>query len=109
MFNQRVSVQKRAGFVAQVGPDFKCAFSRAAVRAAARPASEPTRSDAGSRARVNMGFIGDAAAAVGGFICRVLNYFTDLFLTPPVKASLTHLEETELKPLTGGNSPLHAV
>lgn len=46
----------------------------------------------------------NAAAAVGGLVTGVLNYFTDMFLTPPLKATLNHLEETELKTLKGGKS-----
>lgn len=40
--------------------------------------------------------------AVGTFIADILRGFTDLFLTPPLKATLKHLEETELKTLKGG-------
>ena len=48
-----------------------------------------------------MGVVGNALATVGGFITGFLNFFTDIFLTPPLKATLKHLEETELKSLTG--------
>uniref|UniRef100_A0A673ADF3 Redox-regulatory protein FAM213A n=1 Tax=Sphaeramia orbicularis TaxID=375764 RepID=A0A673ADF3_9TELE len=41
------------------------------------------------------------ASAIGGFITGVLNSVTDRFLTPPLKATLKHLEETELKTLSG--------
>lgn len=39
---------------------------------------------------------------VGAFIAGILNYFTDMFLTTPLKASLKHLEEADLKTLNGG-------
>uniref|UniRef100_A0A3P9GYU6 Uncharacterized protein n=1 Tax=Oryzias latipes TaxID=8090 RepID=A0A3P9GYU6_ORYLA len=48
-----------------------------------------------------LGIVGDAVAAVGGLIAGVLNYMTDMFLTAPLKATLKHLEDTELKTLTG--------
>uniref|UniRef100_A0A3P9LM08 Peroxiredoxin-like 2A n=1 Tax=Oryzias latipes TaxID=8090 RepID=A0A3P9LM08_ORYLA len=47
-----------------------------------------------------LGIVGDAVAAVGGLIAGVLNYMTDMFLTAPLKATLKHLEDTELKTLT---------
>ena len=53
-----------------------------------------------------LGPITNAVAAVGGLITAVMNFFTDMFLTPPLKATLTHLEETELKTLKGGESQL---
>lgn len=43
-------------------------------------------------------------ATVGGFITAVMNFLTDMFLTPPLKATLQHLEETELKTMKGGES-----
>ncbi|KAK5602623.1 hypothetical protein CRENBAI_006596 [Crenichthys baileyi] len=48
-----------------------------------------------------MGLVGDAVATVGGLITGVLNFFTDFFLTPPLKATLMFLEEAELKTLKG--------
>uniref|UniRef100_A0A3B3HEJ8 Uncharacterized protein n=2 Tax=Oryzias latipes TaxID=8090 RepID=A0A3B3HEJ8_ORYLA len=48
-----------------------------------------------------LGIVGDAVAAVGGLIAGVLNYMTDMFLSAPLKATLNHLEDTELKTLTG--------
>lgn len=48
--------------------------------------------------------VANAAAAVGGLAAGVMNFFTDMFLTPPLKATLNHLEETELKTLKGGKS-----
>lgn len=49
-----------------------------------------------------MGLIVSAMAAVGSFLTSVMNFITDPFLTPPVKATLSHLEEAELKTLQGG-------
>ena len=37
-------------------------------------------------------------------ITQVLNYFTDVFLTQPLKATIQHLEETDLTTLSGGES-----
>lgn len=37
-----------------------------------------------------------------GLFRAVMNFVTNVFLTPPLKATLKHLEETELKTLTGG-------
>uniref|UniRef100_A0A7N9ARV5 Peroxiredoxin-like 2A n=1 Tax=Mastacembelus armatus TaxID=205130 RepID=A0A7N9ARV5_9TELE len=34
-------------------------------------------------------------------VTAVMNFFTNIFLTPPLKATLRHLEETELKSLKG--------
>lgn len=51
-----------------------------------------------------MGLVANVLAAVGGLITAVMNLITDRFLTPPLKATLRHLEETELKTLTGGAS-----
>lgn len=48
-----------------------------------------------------MGLIVSAMAAVGSFLTSVMNFITDPFLTPPVKATLSHLEEAELKTLQG--------
>ncbi|KAF6730020.1 Redox-regulatory protein FAM213A [Oryzias melastigma] len=48
-----------------------------------------------------LAIVGDAVAAVGGLLAGVLNYMTDIFLTAPMKATLKHLEDTELKTLTG--------
>lgn len=39
--------------------------------------------------------------AVGALVASVLRSFTDIFLTAPLKATLEHLEETELKTLKG--------
>lgn len=46
--------------------------------------------------------IANAVATIGSLITGITNYFTDMFLTPPLKATLKHLEETELKTLQGG-------
>lgn len=51
-----------------------------------------------------MGLVGSTVAAIGGLITAVMNFLTDRFLTPPLKATLRHLEEAELKTLTGGES-----
>lgn len=53
-----------------------------------------------------MGLIGDTVATVGGLVTGVLNFFTDFFLTPPLKATLMFLQEAELKTLKGGRSEL---
>ncbi|KAG8008761.1 hypothetical protein GBF38_010378 [Nibea albiflora] len=49
--------------------------------------------------------VANAVATVGSFIAAVMNYFTDMFLTPPLKATLKHLEEAELKTLKGVSCP----
>lgn len=46
-----------------------------------------------------MAFIANAVTAVVGMVTDVTNYFTDMFLTPPLKATLKYLEESELKTL----------
>lgn len=51
-----------------------------------------------------MGLLAKLLAAVGGFVTAVMNSITDAFLTPPLRATLEHLEETELKTLSGGES-----
>ena len=51
-----------------------------------------------------MGVVVTAVATIGGFITGVMNFFTNIFLTPPLKATLKHLEQTELKTLKGGKS-----
>lgn len=61
------------------------------------------------RSRMALGIVGDAVAAVGGLIAGVLNYMTDMFLSAPLKATLNHLEDTELKTLTGGKKFLPSV
>lgn len=48
----------------------------------------------------------NAVASIGSLITGVMNYVTDMFLTPPLKATLKHLEETELQTLQGGSSQL---
>lgn len=53
-------------------------------------------------------FIANAVATIGGLITGITNYFTDMFLTPPLKATLKHLEETELKTLQGETRTLKA-
>lgn len=51
-----------------------------------------------------MGLLTKLLAAVGGFVTAVMNSITDAFLTPPLRATLEHLEETDLKTLSGGES-----
>lgn len=51
-----------------------------------------------------MELVANILATVGGLITAVMNFITDRFLTPPLKATLKHLEETELKTLTAGAS-----
>uniref|UniRef100_A0AAV2LC87 Peroxiredoxin-like 2A n=1 Tax=Knipowitschia caucasica TaxID=637954 RepID=A0AAV2LC87_KNICA len=43
-------------------------------------------------------------ATVAGFVTTVMNFLTDPFLTSPLKATLKHLEETELSTLQGEKS-----
>uniref|UniRef100_A0A3B4ZP32 Peroxiredoxin-like 2A n=1 Tax=Stegastes partitus TaxID=144197 RepID=A0A3B4ZP32_9TELE len=45
--------------------------------------------------------LGNAAAIVGGLVTGVMNIITDLFLTPPLRATLQYLGEAELKTLQG--------
>ena len=56
----------------------------------------------GQRRAMALGIITPALAAIGSLISGFMNYFTDMFLTTPLKATLKHLEETELKTLKGG-------
>ncbi len=51
-----------------------------------------------------LSLVTNAVASIGGLITGVMNYITDMFLTAPLKATLRHLEETELQTLTGGLS-----
>lgn len=51
-----------------------------------------------------MGLLAELVAAVGGWITAVINSITDVFLTPPLQATVEHLEETDLKTLSGGES-----
>uniref|UniRef100_A0A8C4ZEB6 Redox-regulatory protein FAM213A n=1 Tax=Gadus morhua TaxID=8049 RepID=A0A8C4ZEB6_GADMO len=41
-------------------------------------------------------------------ITAVFNYLTDVFLTQPLKATIQHLEETDLTTLSGENRSLKA-
>lgn len=50
----------------------------------------------------------NAASAVGSFIAGLTNYITDLFLTPPLTATLRYLEDTDLKTLTGEKQTVKA-
>lgn len=52
--------------------------------------------------------VGGLVAAVGGLVIAVMNFFTDIFLAPPLKATLKRLEEAELKTLTGETWTLKA-
>lgn len=54
------------------------------------------------------GIVTSTLAAVCGLVSAVMNFFTDMFLTPPLKATLKHLEETELKTLRGETRTLKA-
>ena len=49
-----------------------------------------------------MATIARVVGAAIACITAVLNYFTDVFLTQPLKATLQHLEETDLTTLSGG-------
>lgn len=51
-----------------------------------------------------MGFLAKLVCAVGGFVAAVMDSITDAFLTPPLRATLGHLEEADLKTLSGGES-----
>lgn len=48
-----------------------------------------------------MELIVHALATVSGFLTGIMNFLTDPFLTPPLRATLKYLEETELKTLQG--------
>uniref|UniRef100_A0A665WCZ2 Peroxiredoxin-like 2A n=1 Tax=Echeneis naucrates TaxID=173247 RepID=A0A665WCZ2_ECHNA len=54
------------------------------------------------------GLIAGFVASVGGLITTVTNYVTDMFLTPPLSATLQHLEETQLKTMKGEIKTLKA-
>lgn len=65
--------------------------------------SEPPRSTRRAQKReYAMGLLRSAVAAVAGLVTGFMNVFTNVLLTPPLKATLTHLEETELETLSGG-------
>lgn len=66
--------------------------------------SEDALNVSGRRRETAMGILTGAVAAVGGLVTGFMNFFTNIFLTPPLKATLTHLEEAELKTLSGGGS-----
>lgn len=51
-----------------------------------------------------MGLLVKLLSAAGGFVTAVMNSITDVFLTPPLEATLEHLEEADLKTLSGGES-----
>ncbi|KAM3592122.1 uncharacterized protein V6R79_013079 [Siganus canaliculatus] len=48
-----------------------------------------------------MEFLSNVVASGLSLVTGVMNYFTDMFLTQPVEATLRHLEETELRTLKG--------
>ena len=50
------------------------------------------------------GVVANLVASALGLFTAVTNFFTDVFLTPPLKATLQHLEETELQTLGGGET-----
>lgn len=55
-----------------------------------------------------MSLVSGVASAAVGLLTAATNLLTDAFLTPPVQASLAHLEEAELRPLSSGESSLGA-
>uniref|UniRef100_A0A3Q3IZN5 Uncharacterized protein n=2 Tax=Monopterus albus TaxID=43700 RepID=A0A3Q3IZN5_MONAL len=55
-----------------------------------------------------MGLLSNMVSAVGRVVTGLTNFFTDMFLTPPLKATLQHLRETELKTLRGEIKTLKA-
>ncbi|TDG97787.1 hypothetical protein EPR50_G00211550 [Perca flavescens] len=55
-----------------------------------------------------MGILANAVEVIGGLITGVMNGFTNIFLTSPLKATLKYLEETELKTLKGDKRILKA-
>ncbi|KAK5851153.1 hypothetical protein PBY51_001969 [Eleginops maclovinus] len=55
----------------------------------------------GQRREMAFAIIAPALAAIGSLVSGVMNFFTDMFLTTPLRATLKHLEETELKTLKG--------
>ncbi|KAG7507401.1 redox-regulatory protein FAM213A-like [Solea senegalensis] len=54
------------------------------------------------------GVVAEVAASVFGLITAVMNFFTNMFLTPPLSATIKHLEEAELKTLTGEPKTIRA-
>lgn len=57
---------------------------------------------------MSAGLAANLAASLVGLITALTNFVTDLFLTPPLRATLKHLEEAELKALEGGESEASA-
>lgn len=51
-----------------------------------------------------MSLLSGGASAALGLLTAASNLLTDAFLTPPLQASLAHLEEAELQPLSSGES-----
>uniref|UniRef100_A0A3Q1HMS7 Peroxiredoxin-like 2A n=2 Tax=Anabas testudineus TaxID=64144 RepID=A0A3Q1HMS7_ANATE len=60
------------------------------------------------RRGIVMGLLTSAVGTVVGLVSGFMNFFTDIFLTPPLKATLKHLEETELQTLSGETRTLKA-
>ncbi|CAB1444625.1 unnamed protein product [Pleuronectes platessa] len=54
------------------------------------------------------GVVANLVASALGLITAVSNFLTDMFLTPPLKATLQHLEGAELKTLRGELKTLRA-
>lgn len=57
---------------------------------------------------MSAGLAANLAASLVGLITALTNFVTDLFLTPPLRATLKHLEEAELKALEGEVKTLRA-
>lgn len=55
-----------------------------------------------------MSLVSGVASAAVGLLTAATNLLTDAFLTPPIQASLAHLQEAELRPLSSGESSLGA-
>lgn len=55
-----------------------------------------------------MSLLSGASSAAVGLLTAATNLLTDAFLTPPLQASLAHLEEAELRPLSSGESSFGA-
>ena len=55
------------------------------------------------------GVVATLVASALGLITAVTNFLTDMFLTPPLKATLQHLEGAELKTLSGGETEKNVI
>lgn len=49
-----------------------------------------------------MSLVSTVASGAVGLLTAAANLLTDAFLTPPLQASLEHLAEAELRPLSSG-------